>query len=653
MKWELGNWRSASMIIGMKDPRPQTIAAQEAVYQELDFADQQDFDDAARGFIGTVPDGTVLTKDGKPVFSHAPFKFLDEERAPYSANPSLWRLARLNRQHGLFQVSKRVFQVRGLDLANVTFVEGDTGVIVIDAGTFAETGRAARELYYQHRAPDGKRKPIVALIYSHSHSDHYGGVRGIIEEDDVRAGRVQVIAPAGFMHATVAETMLAGPAMRRRAMYQFGISLPPGPRSHIDSGLGRMSGRGGVTLIPPTLSISELRERHVIDGVEILFQLAPNSEAPAEMHFFFPGEGVLNLAENACQLMHNLCPIRGAKTRDALSWSKYLDEALTEFVPHTDIAIAQHHWPVWGRERVATFLGEQRDMYRYLHDQTLRMMSHGMTPREIANELMMPNKLSKRWHTRGYYGAVAHNVRAVYAHYLGPYDGNPAGLDAYAPVQGGQRYVDYMGGPEALMARARADFDKGDFRWVVEVLNHLVFAQPDFKPARELAADAMEQLGYQAESATWRNSYLLGARELREGPPQGPPGMFSPTISAEIAATVPLDMFMDVLAVRVNGPKAQDMRFLFDWEMTGVQTESRRLTLTNGVLNHAQGSHAEAAMARVSIDRATLIDIARRGVSMLQAFDEGLIKASGDSAGFRAFLETLDTFKPWFAIVEP
>ncbi len=646
------------IIDTMKDPHPQTITANEAVYNELDFSDQQDFADAARGFIGTVPEGTVLNAQGKPIFSHAPFKFLDEERAPLSANPSLWRLARLNRQHGLFQVSKRIFQVRGLDLANVTFIEGDTGVLVIDAGTFTETGRAARELYYQFRAPDGKRKPIIALIYSHSHTDHYGGVRGIIDEADVQAGKVQVIAPAGFMSATVAETMLAGPAMRRRAMYQFGPTLAPGPRSHIDSGLGRMSGRGAVGLIPPTLLINEPREKHVIDGVEIHFQLTPNSEAPAEMHFYFPGERVLNLAENACQLMHNLCPIRGAKTRDALAWSKYLDEALNEFAPITDVAIAQHHWPVWGKDRVMTFLGEQRDMYRYLHDQTLRLMSHGMTPNEIANELMMPNNLSKRWHTRGYYGAVAHNVRAVYAHYLGPYDGNPANLHVLPPSAGGQKYVEYMGGAEALLKRAQADFERGEFRWVVEVLNHLVFADPGNKAARALAADAMEQLGYQAESATWRNSYLLGARELREGLPTGP-GAPVPTISGEVAATVPLDMFLDVLAVRVNGPKAQDLVLRFDWEMRDEgqgksgRVERRKLTLVNGVLNHSEGSHGAKATASVSINRSALGDLAKRGLTMLQAYDEGLITAQGDGLALRGFLDVLDAFKPMFAIVEP
>ena len=637
----------------MNEPQPQTMAANAAVYQTLDFSDQQDFADAARGFIATVANGTVHNANGKPVFSHSPYAFLDDEQAPASANPSLWRLARLNRQHGLFQVSERIFQVRGLDLANVTFIEGDSGVIVIDAGTFAETGRAARELYYQHRGA-GQRKPIVAMIYSHSHGDHYGGVRGIIDEDEVRAGRVQVIAPEGFMQATVAESLLAGVPMRRRAMYQFGATLAAGPRSHIDSGLGRMTGRGAVTLIAPTMLITKTRERHVIDGVEIVFQLTPNSEAPAEMHFFFTDEKVLNLAENACQVMHNLCPIRGAKTRDALAWSKYLDEALTEFVPHCEVSIAQHHWPVWGQSRVAQFVAEQRDMYRYLHDQTLRLMSHGLTPREIAEQLLMPNKLSQRWHTRGYYGAVAHNVRAIYAHYLGPYDGNPANLHALPPTEGGVKYVEYMGGADALLARARSDFARGEFRWVVEVLNHLVFAQPDNRAARQLAADAMEQLGYQAESATWRNSYLLGARELRDGPPKPPAGSIG-TISTEIAASVPLEMFLDVLAIRLDGPKAQDLSLCFDWEMFDppAASECRRLTLINGVLNHSAGSHGAAAAAKVSMDRATLTVIAKRGVSMLQAFDDGLIQVIGERERFRELLLLLDSFNLMFAIVEP
>lgn len=631
----------------MKNPHPETARLNQAVYEELDFGDETDFADADRGFIATVPDGTVHNADGKVVFSQAPYAFLDDPVAPMSVNPSLWRLARLNRRHGLYQVSNRIFQVRGLDLANLTFIEGENGVVVIDCGTVVESARAARALYFAHRPV----KPIVAVIYSHSHVDHYGGVRGLVDEEEVRKGNCQIIAPAEFMSAAVSENLLAGVPMRRRAMFQFGGTLAPGVRSHVDSGLGRGGSRGGVSLIAPTLTITGSRERHRIEGVEIVFQLTPNAEAPAEMNFFFPGEKALNLAENACQVMHNLCPLRGARTRDALAWSKYLGEALEEFAPHCEVALAQHHWPVWGQERIAQYLGEQRDLYRYLHDQTLRLMSHGYTPREIAEELMMPNELSKRWHTRGYYGAVAHNVRAVYAHYMGPYDGNPFTLHPLPPAAGGARYVDYMGGSQALLTRARADYERGDFRWVVEVLNHLVFAEPSNREARELAADAMEQLGYQSESATWRNSYLLGARELRDGAPKSS-GASAPLVGPEVVAAVPFDMFLDVLAIRVNGPKAQDMSLRMDWVMSDDGAR-RKVTLANGVLNHFDGSHGAAAQVTVTLGRAQLSTISRKGLSLADAFAQNLLSAQGDIDGFSRFLAVLDGFAPMFAILEP
>lgn len=645
----------------MKEPQPDTVRRHQAVYRELDFGDEADFDDADRGFIGTIADGCVRNADGKPIFNQGAYQFLDEPVAPLSVNPSLWRLARLNRRHGLYQVTRRIFQVRGLDLANLTFIEGDTGIIVIDCGTVVESARAALALFCAHRP----LKPIVAVIYSHSHVDHYGGVRGLIDEAQVKSGQVQVIAPDGFMAAAVSENLLAGVPMRRRAMFQFGPTLPPGPKSHVDSGLGRGGSRGTVSLIAPTRLIREPRETHLIDGVEIVFQLTPDAEAPAEMNFFFPGERALNLAENACQVMHNLCPLRGAKTRDALAWSKYLDAALNEFAPHCEVSFAQHHWPVWGGARIARFLSEQRDLYRYLHDQTLRLMSHGLTPREIAEELLMPNELSKRWHTRGYYGAVAHNVRAIYAHYMGPYDGNPATLHNLPPAAGGARYVEYMGGAAALLAKARADFARGDYRWVVEVLNHLVFADPGDRAARELAADAMEQLGYQSESATWRNSYLLGARELREGPPKlagsgggtgagGKVGAAS-VIGAEVVAAVPLAMFLDVLAIRVNGPNAQDLNFRFDWTLTD-QAETRKLHLVNGVLNHSPGSHADhggQAQASVRLSRQQMAALAKPGLTLLAAFEQGLLEVQGDAAAFGAFLRVLDSFDPMFAVLEP
>ena len=630
-----------------RPPHPETLRLQDAFHAGLNFADRADFEDARRGFIGTIPDAQVLNARGAVVSSMAKLAFLDQEEAPGSVNPSLWRLARLNTNHGLFQVTERTYQVRGFDIANITFVEGDTGVIVIDPLTFGEAARAALALYRQHRGD----RPVVALIYTHSHNDHCGGARGVLDEKDAVSGKVPVIAPAGFMDALVDESVLTGVPMMRRAAFQFGGPLPPGPRGYVDSGLGKVTGTGRMALIEPTVLITEPRERHVIDGLEIVFQLTPGSEAPAEMHLFFPALRVLNLAENACQLMHNLCPIRGAKTRDALAWSQYLDQALAEYLPHVDVVYAQHHWPVWGQARAAEFVADQRDMYRYLHDQTVRLMNHGLTPREIAAELMLPNALSQRWHTRGYYGAVAHNVNAIYAHYMGPYDGNPVNLNPLTPVEEGRRYVEYMGGADELLRKARADFERGEFRWVTQAMHHLVFAQPDFVPGRELLADAMEQLGYQAESSTWRNAYLLGAMEIRRDP--GKPRVPRPILGAVgLLASLPIDRYLQHMAIRVNGPKVDAMRLCFDWVMTDEQS-CHRVTLRHGALTALAGSHDALADAVLTLDRPTLVGIVESGSDFLAALDDGRLKLSGDREGMRQLFASLDVFDFGFNIVEP
>lgn len=632
--------------LSISPAHPATADKHGKVLRDLDFSEQADFDDARRGFIGSIPDAHITNENGETVWSLREYAFIDGEDSPLSVNPSLWRLARLNMAHGLFRVTDSIYQVRGFDTANITFVEGKEGLVVIDPLTFEESARAALALYTRHRG----ERAIKAVIYSHSHRDHYGGVRGLINDDDVRSGRVQVIAPTGFLEAVVSEAVLAGVPMRRRSLFQFGTSLPPGPRSHVDSGLGKAVGRGRAGLIPPSKTIALPREAHIVDGIEIVFHLTPGTEAPAEMNFFFPSERALNLAENACQTMHNLCPLRGAKTRDALAWSRYLDEALVDFVPHVDVVFAQHHWPISGQERAAQFVSEQRDMYRYLHDQTLRLISHGLTPREIAEHLMMPNGLSRRWHTRGYYGAIAHNVHAIYTHYLGPYDGNPANLNLLPPESAGAKYVEYMGGVERLLEHARIDFERGEFRWVVQVLKHIIFARPDHRPARELAASAMEQLGYQAESASWRNAYLLGARELRDGRPQSVPR--GSHIDVDIVATLPVDRFLEYVAIRVNGPRAENLRCRLDWRMVDEGT-CHRITLSNGALSHSLGTHGARADAIIKCDRQRLTDILREGKPLLSALDDGSLSVSGNIGQVRALFEVLEQFDPAFNVVEP
>lgn len=631
-------------------PRPAsdaTRARNMAMADRLDFDNADSFEHARRGHIGSIPNARIVRPDGHVVWDLEAYSFLEAAESPDEVNPSLWRQARLNHLHGLFEVVPGIYQVRGLDLANMTIVEGETGAIIIDPLMFSETSAAAWALYTRHRG----ERPIVAVIYSHSHPDHYGGVEGVITPEAAATHAVHVIAPDGFLEAALAETVLAGVPMRRRAMFQFGATLAPGPCGHVDAGLGKATGRGTTSLIAPNWLITDPLETHVIDGVEIVFQLTPETEAPAEMNFFFPASAVLNLAENGCHTMHNLCPLRGARTRDALGWSKYLNDALERFIDRTDVVIAQHHWPTWGRERIRRFIEEQRDLYRYLHDQTLRLMGHGLTPNEIADEITMPKGLEQAWHARPYYGAVQHNVRAVYAHYMGPYDGNPTNLDPLPPARAGTRYVEYMGGAAEVIARAREDFAAGDFRWVVQVLHHVIFANPANQEARNLAADAMEQMGYQAESATWRNAYLLGARELRVGAPKPPPGGAG-AISPKVVAMMPMDMFLDFLAVRINGPRADGVELHVDWVVSDTG-ECHRLTLNNGALNHAPGAHGEAAQATVEVSRSELTALVMSGKPLVQLLDEGRVHHRGDGRRLRALLALLDEFYPMFNVLEP
>ena len=628
----------------MKPAHRTTREAHASAYDELNFSDTRDFDDARRGFIGTLPDAHILTRTGQVAWTMREHAFI-EGQAPDTVHPSLWRMSTLNTIHGLFKVTERIYQVRGFCLANVTFIEGDTGLIVVDPLTFEEHARAALALYTAHRG----ERPIKAIVYTHSHRDHYGGVRGVISPEEVTRHKVQVIAPAGFVEEAFAESILAGVPMRRRSMYQFGTSLAAGAMSHVDSGLGKAVGRGTDGFIAPNVLVSQRLEKHVIDGVEIVFQLTPGTEAPAEMNLFYPGLRALNLAENACHTMHNLCPLRGAKTRDALAWARYLDEALTAFVPDVDVVFAQHHWPVWGDGRINEYVAGQRDLYRYLHDQTLRLMSHGLTPAEIGEALLMPNRLSRQWFARGYYGAVAHNVAAIYAHYMGPYDGNPVNLNPLAPEAAAAKYVEYMGGSAQIIERARKDFDTGQFRWVVQALQHVIFNQPGHSEARELSADAMEQLGYQSESATWRNSYLLAARELRSRPGSAAPGGI--VISPDIVALLPLRSFLEYIAIRVNGQKAQDLVARFDWYVG--QDECQRITLSNGALNHLPGHHRGAADAEIHTERAQLAQLLMGPSELLQALDSGTLDVRGNKPLFRQFVQTLDSFNPMFNVVEP
>jgi alkyl sulfatase BDS1-like metallo-beta-lactamase superfamily hydrolase len=628
-----------------KDATEHTRGALAAFAATLPADDGSDFELARRGFIDTLPDARIESALGRGVvWDLAPYAFENDPAAPPTVNPSLWRQARLNLNHGLFKVTDRVYQVRGFDISNITFIEGETGFVVIDPLTTAEPAAAALALMRKHRG----EKPVSAVIYTHSHVDHYGGVLGVLGEDDIAAG-ARIIAPEGFLIEAVSENVLLGNVMNRRATYMYGALLPRGPRGHVDAGLGKAVSLGQPSLVAPTESITRTGARLEIDGVEVVFQVTPGTEAPAEMNFFFPQLSALCMAENCTCHLHNLYTPRGAQVRDAKAWSWYIDEAIGLFADDTEALFASHHWPRWGPGEARRFLTVQRDLYKYVHDQTLRLANHGLTPKEIAEDLALPPTLATEWHTRGYYGTLNHNAKAVYQRYLGWFDGNPANLHPLPPADAGRRYVDLAGGPDALIAKARAAFEAGDYRWVAEVVNHLVFADPANMSARELQADALEQLGYQAESGPWRAFYLTGAQELRN------PMAASPTPRQAALAQLPRlpgGFLLDSLSVRLNGPKvgADEARFGVHFTDTG---ETFLVEVTNAVMRHYEDRAADDAAPTVHLARPQLVQLVTGAASLEGALADGSVRIEGDPGPFARYLGWLDRFDFWFGLAAP
>lgn len=627
------------------DATKATQSANASVLQQLPFADRQDYEDAQRGWIGTLDAGEIRNAQGRVVWDLNSYAFLSEQNAPATVNPSLWRQAQLNLKHGLFQVTDRIYQVRGFDLSNMTVIEGDTGIIVIDPLLTAETARAALDLYYKHRP----RKPVVAVIYTHSHVDHFGGVKGVVDEADVKAGRVRVLAPEGFMEEAVSENIYAGNAMSRRAQYMYGALLPKGPRGQVDAGLGKTVSLGTITLIAPTELIGKTGETRTIDGVKMEFQMAPGSEAPAEMLVYFPQWKALCAAEDATHNLHNLYTIRGAQVRDANQWWRALDETADRFGGRTEVLFAQHHWPKWGQQNIAGFLSRQRDGYKYIHDQSLRLANQGYTMAEIAERLKMPASLAGQWDLRGYYGTVNHNAKAVYQRYLGWYSGNPADLHPLPPEDAAQRYVKFMGGADKVLAQARQSYAQGDYRWVAEVVKHVVFADPSNREARNLEADALEQLGYQAESASWRSAYLMGAQELRNGVDKTPG---TQTASPDMVRAMTDTMFMDLLAVRLNSDRAAGRDVRINWVQpdTGKQYA---LTVENSVFLYREGRQHANAQATLTAPRGVLVGTLLGQTTLQAAMQAGQARIDGDPAALQAWLGMLDQFDPKFDIVTP
>ena len=622
-----------------KAPTPNIESLNREHLTTLPFGDTADFDDADRGFIGALEPCVITAADGRVVWDNDVYAFLGGD-APASVHPSLWRQSHLVAKQGLYEVVEGIYQVRGLDLSNITFVEGDTGIIVIDPLVCTETAAAALALYRKHRGD----RPVRAVIYTHSHVDHFGGVLGVTTQADVDAGRVAVLAPEGFIGHAVQENVYAGTAMTRRAAYMYGTALDRGPRGQVGCGLGQAPSTGEIGIIVPTIDITTTGETHTIDGVQIEFQMAPGTEAPAEMHFYFPAFRALCMAENATHNLHNLITLRGALVRDPHAWAGYLTEAIDTFTDRTDVVFASHHWPTWGRERIVEYLSLQRDLYSYLHDQTLRQLNQGFTGIEIAENFAMPPALERAWHTHGYYGSVNHNVRAVYQRYMGWFDGNPARLWPHPPEQAGPRYVAAMGGIDRVVELARDAFDSGDFRWAATLLDHAIFTDQNHEGARRLYADALEQLGYGAECATWRNFFLSGATELRSGNFGTPVSTTAPTMLTQLT---PEQMF-DILALSVNGPRAWDLDLAVDVTFADLDV-NYRLTLRNGVLVYRKRP-PEPATAAVTV---TLAAKMRLLAAAMGDFDSPGLDVVGDSGALQALMGVLDRPDPNFNIITP
>lgn len=621
-----------------------TQIANQRFAEGLAWDDREDEALAARGFIATARDPLIRDAQGRVVMDLGAYDFVTGP-APATVNPSLWRHAGLLKRHGLFEVAPGIWQVRGFDISVMTVIEGRRGYIIVDPLTTTEVAAAALALVRDHVG----NRPVTAVLYTHSHADHFGGVKGIVTEEEVRAGRVPIVAPEGFLEHAVSENLVAGPAMSRRARFQFGRGLSPGVTGPAGAGIGMTVAGGSISLIAPTISITRSGETLSLDGVRFEFQLTPDTEAPAEMNFFLPDLGALCLAENANVTLHNVLPPRGALVRDAKAWADALTEALTLFGSRTDVMFTSHGWPRWGRESIVRYVSSHRDAYKYLHDQSVRLMNMGLTAPEIAETIALPPVLARQWFNRGYYGTVRHNSKAVYQRYLGWYDGNPANLDAWPPEDAGRRYVAAMGGRRKALAVARRAYEAGDYRWAAEVASRLAFADGTDTQARELLARAFEQLAFQSEGMLWRNMYLVGADEARSIPsvPQ------ETTVVLDLIAATRTPQLFDLLAIRVDPAAAagRDVAVDFVFPDRGERT---RVTLRNSVLVH-QAPGEGSPQATVTMPRAAFLSLLFAGADPLKLAADGTLAIDGDPTALRSLLSSLDRAGPRapFPIVTP
>lgn len=632
--------RTADIGGGAGTATTATVEANAVFAKTLKLDDPHDIEQAKHGLIAR-PKGQIKGADGSVLVDFDAYKFISGP-APATVNPSLWRQAGLNAEIGLFKVTDGIYQVRGFDIANMTLIEGKTGWIVVDTLTARESGAAALAFARQHLGD----KPVTAIVFTHSHADHFGGALGVASAKEVAERHIPVVASEGFMDEATSENILVGTAMARRSSYQFGKDLERSAKGLVDTGLGKNVAYGAIGILAPTVLITQPTQEVILDGVRFVFHNVPGAEAPAELTFHLPEKKAYGGAENLSQTMHNLLPVRGAKVRDALRWANYLQQAL-EQLGDAEVYFGQHNWPIWGHDRIADFITKHRDVYKYTHDQTVRLINAGYTPREIADMVKLPKSLQAHFGARGYYGDLRHNVKAVYQFYMGSYDGNPANLDPLPPRESAKRYIELAGGSDKLMTAAQAAYDKGDFRWAAELLNHAVFGQPDNKSARELLARTYEQLGYMAEASTWRNSYLTGAAELRVGPPKKG---IDRSYVIDMLKETPIERFLEAMAAGLDGPAAEGKSLKINLVLTDTR-ESFVLWLENAVLHFRKAAPAADANATLTLTKDIFINMMAGTAGVKDTLLSDDLKISGSKIDLVRFLALIDKAPGTFAIV--
>ena len=627
-----------------KAPSKYTNELQNGLRGTLPFEDKRDFEEAKKGFLAAPPYKQIMAEAGNVAWDMGSYEWLLDGKDFDSINPSLQRQAILNMAYGLYEVLPgKIYQVRGYDLANISFIKSKTGWIVFDPLTAKETAKAALEFINEKLG----ERPVVAVVYSHSHGDHFGGVRGVVDEADVNSGKVKIIAPVGFMQHAVAENVYAGNAMTRRMFYQYGVLLPRSPYGHVDQSIGKNTAAGNLGLIPPSVIIKDEFETMTVDGVKMVFQNTPGTEAPAEMNTWFPDMKAFWAAENITGTIHNIYTLRGAMVRDALKWSKEINEALYRFGQDADVMFASHSWPRWGNERIQEVMRAQRDTYAHLNNQVLHLANQGVTINEIHNVYKLPKSLEQNWAAHSYHGSEAHNSRAVINRYLGYWDANPATLIPLSPRDSAPLYVEMMGGAAKVVAKGKALYDEGKYLYAVEILNKLVFAEPNNQAAKDLLADCYEQIGYQKESPSVRNSFLAGAYELRHGIPQGA----SPkSTGPDMVRAMSTDLWLDFLGIRMDASKAEAKHFVINF-VTPDNGEKFVVELSNGALTNIKGQQAQKPDLTITMKRADLETVMMGKASFDEQIDNGKAKLDGDRKPYEDLKAMLVQFDMGFEVL--